>query len=226
MSDDGHRDLSARSAVLASIRASLRRTAPLTGSLRAALDTRLAAPRNNIQPAVEGDLADRFTARMQAVSGIVTRAASLAEVPGAVLAHLDKFSLPGELVMAPDPSLDEIPWPNTLGIRRGRSDGDDRVSVTGAFAGIAESGTLLLVSDADSPTTLNFLPDDHIVVLRESRLVRHLEDGWVLLRKELGRMPRTVNLVTGPSKTADVEQVIQEGAHGPRRLHVMLVAGV
>ena len=127
--------------------------------------------------------------------------------------------------MAPAAELDGIPWPNTLGIRRGRSDGKDLVSVTGAFAGVAETGTLVLASGPEAPTTLNFLPDDHIVVLREHRLVRYLEDAWALLRKELGGMPRTVNCITGPSKTADVEQVIQEGAHGPRRLLVVLVRG-
>ncbi len=220
----GNRD-NAREAILAGIRASLRRTGPLVESVRAALDARLAAPRANLQPAVEGDLAERFVERMRAVSGIVTRVATLAEVPEVVDEHLRKFSLPRELVLAPDPALDAIAWPNTLGIRRGRSAGDDLVSLTGAFAGIAETGSLVLLSGEHSPTTLNFLPDDHLVVLHERALVRHLEDAWTKLRAEHGALPRTVNLITGPSKTADVEQIIQEGAHGPRRLHVLLVAG-
>lgn len=219
------RNESARDAILANIRSSLRRTGPLTDSVRSTLDERIARPRANLQPAVEGDLAERFVARLTAVSGIVTRLASLDAVPDAVAAHLEKFSLPDELVMAPDPALDAIPWPNTIGIRRDRSHGDDLVSLTGAFAGIAETGTLMLLSGPHGPTTLNFLPDDHLVVLRESALVRHPEDAWTRLRDEHDGMPRTVNLVTGPSKTADVEQVIQEGAHGPRRLHVLLVAG-
>lgn len=219
------RNLAAREAILASVRASLRRTAPLVGSVRATLEARLASPTPNLQPRADGDLADRFTERLAAVSGIVVRVGSLDDVPAVVSAHIEKFALPPELVMAPAPALDEIPWPNTLGIRRGRSHGDDRVSLTGAFAGVAETGTLVLVSGAGSPTTLNFLPDDHIVVLRESRLVRYLEDAWALLREESGGMPRTVNCITGPSKTADVEQVIQEGAHGPRRLLVVLVKG-
>ena len=218
------RDLSAREAILANVRASLRRTGPLVGSVRASLDARLAKPSPNLQPQADGDLADRFTERLGAVSGIVVRVDSLAAVPPVVSAHLDKYGLPPELVMAPAPLLEEIPWPNTLGIRRGRSDGKDLVSVTGAFAGVAETGTLVLASGPEAPTTLNFLPDDHIVILRRSRLVRYLEEAWALLREELGGMPRTVNCITGPSKTADVEQVIQEGAHGPRRLLVVLVA--
>ena len=78
-------------------------------------------------------------------------------------------------------------------------------------------------SGPEHPTTLNFLPEDHVVVLRESRIVPHLEDAWAMLRKERATMPRTVNLICGPSKTSDVELVILEGAHGPRRLHVVVV---
>ena len=210
------REATARDAIIANIRASLRRTGPLADTVRAALDARMEKARPNLQPAVDGDLAERFVARLTAVSGIVTRIESLTEVADVVSSHLHKYSLPGELVVAPDPALDDIVWPNTLGIRRGRCAGDDSVSLTGAFAGIAETGTLMLLSGAHGPTTLNFLPDDHLVVLRESALVRHAEDAWAKLRTLGQGMPRTVNLVTGPSKSADVEQeYIQEGAHGP-----------
>lgn len=220
MSDD------AREAILAGIRASLRRAGPVTQSVRLGLDQRLAEPPLNLQPAVEGDLADRFTARLSAVSGIVTRVEDMGAVPAVVTAHLERFGLPSEIVMATTPELDEVPWPNTLAIARRCAEGGDLVSVTGAWAGIAETGTLVLLSGPESPTTLNFLPDDHIIVMRESRIVRHIEDVWARLRAQRGgRMPRTVNFITGPSKTADVEQIIQEGAHGPRRLHVVLVRG-
>ena len=102
------------------------------------------------------------------------------------------------------------------------------MSLTPCLAAIAETGTLMLVSGADTPTTLNFLPDTHIVVLRAGQVVAGYEDAWDLVR---GRgaggdppaWPRTVNLITGPSRTGDIEQRIQLGAHGPRRLHVVLV---
>ncbi len=95
--------------------------------------------------------------------------------------------------------------------------------MTAAFAGIAETGTLVLLSDAQSPTTLNFLPDVHVVVLRREQIVRRIEDVWQRLRDEVAGMPRTVNFITGPSRTADIEQTIQLGAHGPRSLHVILI---
>ena len=94
--------------------------------------------------------------------------------------------------------------------------------VTGAVCGVAETGTLILTSGPDSPTTLNLLPDTHIVVLSTDSIVGSYEDGWDLLRAR-GELPRTVNMITGPSRTGDIEQTIQLGAHGPRRLHILLV---
>jgi L-lactate dehydrogenase complex protein LldG len=85
----------------------------------------------------------------------------------------------------------------------------------------------MLISGEATPTTLNFLPDTHIVLLRASQVVAAYEDGWDLLRQRPGdgphRLPRTVNFITGPSRTGDIEQKIELGAHGPRRLHVILV---
>jgi L-lactate utilization protein LutC len=95
--------------------------------------------------------------------------------------------------------------------------------VTSALCGIAETGTLMLVSGEQNPTSLNFLPDYHIVVLRSDQLVPRMEDAWDTLRASFAQMPRTVNFISGPSKTADVEQTVEYGAHGPRCLHVVLV---
>jgi len=95
--------------------------------------------------------------------------------------------------------------------------------LTTAFAAIAETGTLMLLSGPHGPTTLNFLPSTHVVVLFESQVTGAYEDAWDLLRA-LPDMPRTVNLITGPSRTGDIEQTIYLGAHGPLNLHVVLVA--
>jgi L-lactate dehydrogenase complex protein LldG len=94
--------------------------------------------------------------------------------------------------------------------------------VTAAFAAIAETGTLMALSGPDSPTTLNFLPDNHVVILRASQVMGAYEDGWDKLRRT-GALPRVVNFITGPSRTGDIEQKILLGAHGPRRLHIILI---
>jgi L-lactate dehydrogenase complex protein LldG len=127
--------------------------------------------------------------------------------------------------MAPHPELRAIDWSARplLGVREGRAEAGDMVSVQHGFAAIAETGTLMLPSAAERPTTLNILTDTEIVVLRGSRVVGAYEEAWDLLRSEIGAMPRNVMLVTGPSRSADIEQALELGAHGPRRLHVVLV---
>jgi L-lactate dehydrogenase complex protein LldG len=98
-------------------------------------------------------------------------------------------------------------------------------SVSHAFAGVAESGTVVLVSGTDNPTSLNFLPDNHIVVIDAKDVAGDYEAVWQRLRDRYGDglMPRTINLITGPSRSADIEQTLILGAHGPRRLHVIVV---
>jgi L-lactate dehydrogenase complex protein LldG len=219
---------SARDDILAGIRRGLGR-GPVGAETAAQLAARVAAHRRNLVPARAASLdhaarVDLFVAMAEEVQTTVARVASLDNVPGEVARYLAAENLPAELVMAPDPSLDAIPWDQRplLQVRRGRAEPRDAVSLTPCLAAVAETGTLLLVSGADTPTTLNFLPDTHIVVLRAGQVVASYEDGWDLVR---GRQewPRTVNLITGPSRTGDIEQRIQLGAHGPRRLHVVLV---
>jgi L-lactate dehydrogenase complex protein LldG len=165
---------------------------------------------------------ERFLAKLAKVAGTHAEIASHAEIVQAVTDYLAAQNLPHRLVVAPHPLLDNVIWPEGWEVARRRAEGDDRVSLAVAFCGIAETGSLMLLSGPDSPTTLNFLPDDFLCLLPESRIVPRLEDAWALLRAERGSLPRATNLITGPSRTADVEQTIQLGAHGPRRLHVLL----
>jgi len=136
-------------------------------------------------------------------------------------------NLPSALVMAPHPELRAVPWSERplLQIREGRAEGSDVVSLQHGFAGIAETGTLMLPSAPERPTTLNLLAETALVLLRASRVVGAYEEAWDLLRAEHGEgtMPRNVMLVTGVSRSADIEQTLELGAHGPRRLHVLLV---
>ncbi len=97
------------------------------------------------------------------------------------------------------------------------------VSVTTASFGIEDTGTLVLKSSPESPTGMNFLPDYHIVALDSVNIVRSMDDVWLSLHASGESMPRTINMITGPSKTADIEQDIQFGAHGPKYLHVILM---
>jgi len=220
----------ARAAILGRLRRALKRDR-LASSAAAEIETRLAVHLPGPIPARtkldrEGLIA-LFTTKLQGVAGTVERLGAIDQVPGAVSRYLARHNLPAAIKLAPAPMLAQIDWSKEplLQLSSGRSDGNDLVSLTPAFAGVAETGTLMLTSGTESPTTLNFLPDDHIVVLPLSRLVGPFEEAWARLRAATGggMMPRTVNLVTGPSRSADIGLVPQLGAHGPRRLHVLLV---
>jgi L-lactate dehydrogenase complex protein LldG len=217
-----------REATLTAIRRGLRR-GPLPADQAAMLRSRLTAHPRHLIPArsrlPHPEQIALFVGNLKKEFGSVTRVADADAVPEAVADYLAMHNLPASLVMAPHRELRTIPWSTRplLGIREGRAQATDPVSVQHAFAAIAETGTLMLPSAPERPTTLNLLADTEIVVLRSSRLVGAYEEAWDLLRAELGGMPRNVMLVTGPSRSADIEQTLELGAHGPRRLHVVLV---
>ncbi|MFL6934475.1 MAG: lactate utilization protein C [Xanthobacteraceae bacterium] len=222
--------MSARDTVLSSIRRSLGvsgREAPR----RAAVTDRLTRHPAGIVPA-RGQLGpkerrDLFRSMMELASGTVEEVADIGDVPAAVAALLRRHNLPPAVRRGGDPRLDAVPWERerTLSVVTGASDGNDLAAVSHAFGAAAETGTLMLVSGADNPTTLNFLPDTHIVVVDASDVAGDYEALWGRLREayEPGTMPRAVNWITGPSRSADIEQTLILGAHGPRRLHVIVV---
>ncbi|WP_425068747.1 LutC/YkgG family protein [Reyranella sp.] len=222
-------DASARTQILSGIRRSLRR-GELSGEARQAVDARLAEPPRG--PSVararlpQAEKVALFCQWAETLNATVARV-GVADVPGEVTAYLARNNLPANVAMAPSPLLDGYDWSSQkmLSIRRGRGEGSDQVSVTGAFAGIAETGTVVMASGPDHPVSLNLLPDTHVVVLRESDIVGGYEDVWGRLRARYGKnlMPRTVNTITGPSRTGDIEQAMELGAHGPRRLHILVV---
>ena len=174
-----------------------------------------------------------FVAMAEQAAATVARVSTDGDVPGAVAEYLAQHNLPSDAAMAPDARLSAIPWDSQplLTLRRGPAEEADEIGITGAFAGIAETGTLMITSGAGRPTTLNFLPATHIVVLDEGAIVAIYEEAWTRLREVSGvpdgdggwQMPRTVNFVTGPSRTADIELVPALGAHGPKGLHVIIV---
>jgi L-lactate dehydrogenase complex protein LldG len=213
--------------LLGAIRRGLHRGA-LSEEQAAPLRQRLAAhPRHLIPARSRIDHAAQvalFVANVTKEYGTVIRVPASDAVPAAVSDYLAAQNLPARIVMAPHPALRAIPWHERplLEIREGHSGPLDPVSVTHGFAAVAETGTLMLPSAPERPTTLNLLPDTAIVVLAASRVVGPYEDAWDLLR-EAGGMPRNVMLVTGPSRSADIEQTLELGAHGPRNLHVVLI---
>lgn len=217
-----------KQAILTAIRRGLKRGA-LPADQATMLRSRMAAHPRHLIPArsrlPHPEQVDLFVRNVEKEFGSVTRVADLDAVPEAVADYLAAQNLPGRMVMAPHPELRAIPWSARpmLEVREGRAEATDAVSVQHGFAGVAETGTLMLPSGADRPVTLNLLADTEIVVLRASAVVGAYEEGWDRLRSETNGMPRNVMFVTGPSRSADIEQTLELGAHGPRRLHVILL---
>jgi L-lactate dehydrogenase complex protein LldG len=233
-----------RQAIIGAIQRGLKR-GPLPADQRAMLAARIAShPRHLIPARGQLDLAGRitlFTEYVEREFGTVDRLASLDDVPEAIARYLAGQNLAPALVASPHPALQTIPFASKpmLSVRFGVSTPADPVSLQHAFAAIAETGTLMLPSGPTRPTSNNLLPDNAIVVLPASRIVGCFEDAFDLLRlagpddKPRGPkakpresfMPRNVMLVTGPSRSADIEQTLELGAHGPRRLHVLIIDG-
>ena len=220
--------MSARDAMLARIRAKVAKEPE--EARRAVVDERIAQhPRNLIPERGIGDEAHRvrvFTEMMEAVGGSVEILHDIDDVPQAVADYLRNSNLPAHVRRGADPVIARLPWHRggALEVVEGRAEDTDRASVTRAFAGVAESGTILQVSGTDNPTTLNFLPEVHIVVLEASAIFASYEEAWSKLRQAYGEgvMPRTVNMISGPSRTGDIEQTIVRPAHGPKNMHVII----
>ena len=219
-----------RSKVLGSIRKALI-TNDLTADERLAVaDQRIRARKANTVPnRALGDAQQQlalFITEAQQVDATTVHLHHPDELPDAILAYLSDNDLPACIKAAPHALLKNVSWSKhpALDIAFGPTAGDDEAGLSVAFSGVAETGTLALHSGPESPTTLNFLPDHHLVVLPTSALVGTYEDAWTALRNSgNGAMPRTVNWVTGPSRTADIEQTLLMGAHGPRSLHILIL---
>jgi L-lactate dehydrogenase complex protein LldG len=223
-----------KDAILGAIRRGLKRGA-LPADQAAMLDGRIATHPRHLIPArsrvPRAEQIALFIRNVEKEFGTVERIADLAAVPGAITDYLAAQNLPARLVMAPHPELEGLDWSSRPMLSREtrRAQDGDQVSLQHAWAAVAETGTLFFPSDPARPATLNLLPDTEIVLLRASAIVGAYEEAWDRLRAERrdpmtgGWMPRNLMLVTGPSRSADIEQTLELGAHGPRRLHILLV---
>ena len=187
-------------------------------SVRAHLAGRVrnAAPRDAFDPLT------RFRERALALASTLDDAPTLEDVPAIVARYLAERSLGSRAVCWRE--LENLGWhARGLEVEARSARGDDLVGITGAFCAIAETGTLVTVSGADTAPSVSLLPETHIAVLHRSRVVRSMEEAWALVRAEQPGMPRAVSFISGPSRTADIEQTVTLGAHGPYRVHIIVV---
>lgn len=216
--------MSSRDDIMRRVRQNLGRSEDNAGVAVREADAWLAAHRPGPRPQVAGDLVERFLAKSEAQSSTVDRVQDRDQVPAAVARYLIATGLSMRVVGWP--RLSRHPW-QQAGIEfqaRGAREGDP-VGITGSYCAIAETGTLMLLSGADTPASVSLLPETHVAVVDASRIIADMEDAWSLARAELTQLPRAVNFVSGPSRTGDIEQTIVLGAHGPYRVHVIAVIG-
>jgi L-lactate dehydrogenase complex protein LldG len=167
---------------------------------------------------------ERFRERAHALESSVDAVETMASVPAAVARYLEANHLPMNAVVWP--GLAALDW-KAAGIEAEarKAEGRDLVGITASFCAVAETGTLLLLSGAATPASTSLLPETHVAIVPTVRIVKGMEDAWALLRAEHGELPRAMNFVSGPSRTADIEQTLVLGAHGPYRVHIVLVNG-
>ena len=211
--------MNAREAILGRIRQALGRGA-ISSITQTSLESRMFAPPQHSRPQWPDSLRARFIAKLAANAAELTEVQHLAQVPAAVAAYVRLHKLSPRVAVAP--ALRAWSWPAEVLPDFGPAQRHHQISVTPCFAAIAETGSVVLLSGPHSPTSLNFLPTHHLVVVQRSQLLSHLEDLWPLLRNRNAGMPRAVNLINGPSRTADIEQTLQLGAHGPCHVRVIL----
>lgn len=214
--------MNARDAVLGKIRGVLRGGANPGPEALAEVEAYLAQHRRGPILARGWEPVERFKERAQSLSSTVDEVAAMEHLPRAVVGYLSANGLPKNGICWA--GLGGLDWSaQGLTMEARPATGGDLVGVTGVFCAVADTATLLLLSGPDTPSAASLLPETHIAVVPIGRIVKCMEDAWDLVRKERGRLPRAVNFVSGPSRTADIEQVVTLGAHGPYRVHIILV---
>lgn len=219
--------MSSREEILGRVRAGLQRNAANAAAGREIMQAAMAARSEGPKPAMDTApkaLLERFRLKSELQSSTVDIVAQEADAPAAIARYLTSMNLPKSAVV--QPALAALDWAGAglMVEARGARDAD-LVGITGCFCAVAETGTLMMCSSPDTPAAVSLLPETHIAIVRASRILPYMEDAWNLARAELGTLPRAVNFISGPSRTGDIEQTIVLGAHGPYRVHLVIVEG-
>lgn len=215
--------MSARDSILARIRAqSGRRGATGEGEIDAVRAHIAKHERGPLPSLATHDPVAHFIAECDRLKTSCAEVASAALVPGEVARYIAAESLAPRCVGWAE--FANLHWADAGIVYDNRTtNADDLIGLTGCYCGIGETGTLLLLGAPATPKATALLPETHICVVRKSRIVATMEDAFALMRAEIGEPPRATFFVSGPSRTADIEQTLVIGAHGPYRVHVILI---
>ncbi|HWU26032.1 MAG TPA: LUD domain-containing protein [Rhizomicrobium sp.] len=203
--------MSARDAILSAIRAQRVNAAARPAAYRV--------------PSLGEDGVTFFIAQATRAAAEVRRLGNMREVPGAIAEALRNRNMKA-VVHFPEACgpLRDLPWDVAPGLLKAHSaPGPDDAALSLAPYAIAETGTLAFTSRPDAPASWHFRSGLEIAIVRARDIVPDFET--VIARAKADGWPSTLNLVTGPSRTGDIEQTLELGAHGPKALAVLVVDG-
>ncbi|MFM7668988.1 MAG: lactate utilization protein C [Betaproteobacteria bacterium] len=212
----------ARAAIFKRIRQAQGRPEQVSDAERQQVAQYLAESNPGPKPAIGSDLVGRFCKQAERTSQTLDRVSHISQVPAAVARYLDQHGISRQAIAWR--TLQDLPWQDSaIAVEFRKPINEDLVGITGCFCAIAETGTLLLLSGPDTFSSAALLPETHIALLPVTRIVGAMEDAFALAKSERGELPRATNFISGPSRTGDIEQTIVLGAHGPYRVHVILI---
>ncbi len=170
------------------------------------------------------DAVFRFRTAAEAKGVTVFNVNQPAELPLAITHTLSAANIRADAIRLNDPALLALPWSKAnLTITRGAAEPHDVLTLSSAVAAVAETGSLLLASGPDNPTSLAFLAEMHLVAVQRCTIVGTFEEAFALLRiRYANNLPRAINIISGASRTGDIGGRIVQGAHGPRQLFVYI----
>ncbi len=215
----------AKNKVLADIRSRLGVAENDPGRL-AAVNERIAShPRNTIPGRAKMPheaLIEQFQQRSEGRGMTTSRVANNQAVIAEILNRIDGVEI--ELCVSTDVLAMGLPFESESRIKlvKWTPKSSLGTTLTTCYGGVAETGSLAVISSKSNPLSQSFLGDQHIVILQTKDIVGAYEEVWQRVREE-GGMPRDLTLVSGPSSTGDIEMRMEYGAHGPRGLHVIIV---
>ncbi len=184
---------------------------------------------------LRGDLVARFCRELEAVDGVAHRTTDSDDALRVVLELMrghERFMARGPL---PVPNLagrlihdgyrivnSDVPTDPELRKAHQLTYETLEVGITGAEAALAESGSIVVTSGRESPRMASLIPETHIVLMRTDQIYPSLRH-FLAERPEVATQGSNMVVITGPSRTGDIEQTLTLGVHGPRHLHAVLV---
>ena len=212
----------ARQAIFSRIRKAQNRPGETTQAEREAVGEYLGLHSQGPRPDIGSDLVGRFREQALRMADTVDEVSSAKDAPAAAARYLDGTGVARKAIAWK--TLSDMAWGDAgMQVEFRPPCNDDLVGITGAFCAVAETGSLMLLSGPQKWASASLLPETHIAIVAASRIVGAMEDAFALARAEHGELPRAVNFISGPSRTGDIEQTIVLGAHGPYRVHVIVV---